>query len=125
MPAFRSGLFCLLGRSSGDLDEVVLVVPHARLLHVSKLPQAMARFNALNEVVTLILGARLNEIHRRLIDCENIGRGGNADIGNRGFRGAPARAVAINHHAAHHVDEDDLLPEMVADGLRGLLHVFH
>ena len=71
MPAFRSGLFCLLGRSSGDLDEVILVVPHAKLLHVSKLPQAMARFNALNEVVTLILGARLNEIHRRLIDCEN------------------------------------------------------
>lgn len=105
MPAFRSGLFCLLGRSSGDLDEVILVVPHAKLLHVSKLPQAMARFNALNEVVTLILGARLNEIHRRLIDCENIGRGENADIGNRGFRSAPARAVA--------------------DGLRGLRHVFH
>ena len=125
MPAFRSGLFCLLGRSSGDLDEVILVVPHAKLLHVSKLPQAIARFNALNEVVTLLLGARLNEIHRRLIDCENIGRGENAVIGNRGFRGVPARAVAVNRHAAHHVDEDDLLPEMVADGLRGLRHVFH
>ena len=85
--------------------------------------EPVARFHALDEVMVVRL--RIDEVDRRLIDGENVGRGDDADVGNRRFRGGETRTVAVHRHAAHHVDEADALAEVVARRLGGFRHGFH
>ena len=104
-------------RSRSNFDQVVLVRPHVKFAHVGELAQTAARFDALDQIVTFLFGERINEVDRRLVDCENVGRGENPDVVGRRFRGARADAVAVDRHAAHDGKIRDVLAEMVRHGL--------
>lgn len=112
-------------RSRSNFDQVVLVRPHVKFAHVGELAQTAARFDALDQIVTFLFGERINEVDRRLVDCENVGRGENPDVVGRRFRGARADAVAVDRHAAHDGKIRDVLAEMVRHGLAAFDHAFH
>ena len=78
-----------------------------------------------DKVMILLLGKRINEIHRGLIDRKQIGRGKDPDIRNGRRRRTDTGAVAVNRHAAKDVNEGDVLPEVVKRRLRGIHHQFH
>ena len=100
-----------------DGDELVLRVAHPEFGHGRELAQAVAALDSLNEVVIVLLGHAEDEVAGGLVDSQDVGRGQNADVRNGRFSRAPAGAVTVDGHAAQHVQEDDVLAEVVAGGL--------
>ena len=87
--------------------------------------QAAAAFDTFDQVMLLSGRTAVDQIDRSLIDGENICGSENTDIGDRGFRGRRARAVAVNRHAAQHIDKDNLLSKVITDGFGGFCHRLH
>ena len=83
----------------------------------------MAGFYAFHEVV--IGGGGVDEVDACLVDGEEVRGGEDADIGNGRLGGGDARAIAIDGHAAEHVEVDDVFPKIIDGGFGGFGHVFH
>ena len=66
-----------------------------------------------------------HQIDGGLVDCEDIGRCENPDIGNSRFGCCKTRTIAIDGHAAHDIDKANALTEKVARGFSRLGHGFH
>ena len=116
---------CVLRRLASDFNQVVLITSHVEFPHVGELTQTAARFDALDQVVAFLFGERIDQVDRRLVDRENVGRGENPDVVGRRFRGARAGAVAVDRHAAHDGEIGDVPAEMIRHGLAAFDHAFH
>ena len=64
----RDGLLAMVA-----VEQDVAVAAHAELLHVAELAQAVARLHALDEVMTVVLRQRVDEVDGSLVDGEDIG----------------------------------------------------
>lgn len=59
-----------------NFNQLIRLRSHMERLHGVELMEAMAGFHTFDKVMILLLGKRINEIHRGLIDRKQIGRGG-------------------------------------------------
>lgn len=67
----------------------------------------------------------IDQIDRRLIDGENVGRCQDTNVRRHDRLGGAAFTVAGNGHVAHHVDINDVFAEVVNRGLCGFRHPLH
>ena len=90
--------FSLLANSSYlgvNIDKLVLLSAHAELSHIRELTQAVARFNALDQIVVMAVIA-VDQIDAGLISRQNVRRSHNSDVRNRGLSTDMRRITLIN-----------------------------
>ena len=107
-----------------NFNQLIRLRSHMERLHGVELMEAMAGFHTFDKVMILLLGKRINEIHRGLIDRKQIGRGKDPDIRNGRRRRTDTGAVAVNRHAAHHVKERNVAAEVITDRFAGIREQF-
>ena len=67
----------------------------------------------------------VNHIGASLVDGKNVSRNRNADVLHGRFGGSDTRAIAIDTQAAHYIDKDDVLAEVIAGRLCTVAHKLH
>ena len=106
-------------------DENIVVVTHAKFLHIGELAKAVTGLDALHEVLVFLVVHGVDDIHTGFVEGEDVGRGEDSHVGSHNRLRLKAFAVAGDRHVAHHVHVGDVLAEVVDGSLGGLGDALH
>ena len=97
----RKGFYVLYRLPTGDngvvvvdVNELISVISHSKLLHICELAQAVAGFHPLHKSLVLLGLHGVNQIHAGLIHGKDVQRGEYADVGRNDGLGGRSLAVA-------------------------------
>ena len=85
----------------------------------------MSCFYSFNKILVFSFGHGINKVYAGLINCQNISRSKDSNVGSNNRHCLYTFAVAGNAHVPHDINISYVLAKIVNGGLGGLSYLLH